>query len=79
MIHVLQCEDAFDDGKKAEIKKVLKNNNFFSAFVILKRENVVIFCRIFLMQIFYHFGTNYFAGIGWEILLTIVAFTWLFV
>lgn len=29
MIHVLQCEDAFDDGKKAEIKKILKNTNFF--------------------------------------------------
>ena len=38
MIHVLQCEDAFDDGKKAEIKKVLKNTNFL--YVILKRKNV---------------------------------------
>ena len=77
MIHVLQCEDAFDDGKKAEIKKVLKNTNFFLRY--FEKRKFSNFCRIFLMQIFYHFGTNYFAGIGWEILLTIVAFTWLFV
>ena len=38
MIHVLQCEDAFDDGKKAEIKQVLKTPTFL--YVILKRKNV---------------------------------------
>ena len=33
MIHVLQCEDAFDDGKKAEIKKVhTKKHQLFALF-----------------------------------------------
>ena len=42
MIHVLQCEDAFDDGKKAEIKKVLKKDKLGQDLACLLHREAVL-------------------------------------